>query len=328
MRAMIIRQIGGPEVFEEVDLPVPQPGVGEVRIKLAYAGVNQGDCKNRAGLLAPFDHKYAFPYLLGFEGAGVVDQVGAGVEGLKVGDRVITCSNHVNGAPGTYAEYVAVPVGKVAPLPDTISFEQGVSIPISGMTAWQAIKMRAGIAAGQRVLIHGGSGAVGSYAIQFAKALGAEVATTCSARKMDYVKNLGADIVIDYQREDVHAAVMAWNPDGLDAVIDAVSCGTLPTALNMLKKGGVLISIATLDGDGDVEGDTRRAEERGLRKIFAVCSHDHADVHMSEIVTMLETGQVVTPPVEVLPLEKMAEAHSRVEQGSVFVKMIVKIADL
>ena len=326
MRAMVINQVGGPEIFELAELPVPQPRTGEVLIKLAYAGVNPADWKVREGHLTSFI-TYKFPFVIGFDGAGVIAKVGEGVDSFQPGDRAITCSGHSHGIMGTYAEYVLASTTSVAQLPKTVSFAEGASIPVPGTTAWQAVGANGDIRAGQRVLIHGGSGAVGSYAIQFAKNRGAEVAATCSAEKEGYVQGLGADLVIDYKSESIQEKIGGWT-NGLEVVIDTVGCGTLPNAFDLLVRGGVLVSVPTLVGDGDVEADMALATERGLTKVFASVNPESADCDMTEILALIESERVRTPPLQELPLEQAGQAQTLVEEGKVFGKMLLHIANI
>jgi NADPH2:quinone reductase len=326
MRAMVINRVGGPEVFESAEVATPRPGPGELLIQLAYAGVNPADWKDREGHLARFA-PYHFPYVIGMDGAGIVAQVGAGVSGYRIGDRVVTWSDHGQGKPGTYAEYVVVSVAKVAQVPASIELAQAAGIPVAAITAWQAVR-RADIETGRRVLVHGGSGGVGSYAIQFAKQLGASVAVTCSAAKMDYVRSLGADCVIDYRAQDIALALRDWSADGVDAIVDAVGCDTLPAPFDLLRPGGVLVSIATLVGDGDIEGDTRRGAERGMRKIFAVMDDTSADRDLKAILALIAQGAVRTPPLRVFPLVEVGAAQAALEEGKVHGKIVLHIADL
>ena len=323
---MVINQVGGAEVFELAELPVPQPRAGEVLIKLAYAGVIPADWKVREGHLSAF-MTYNFPFVLGFDGAGVVAKAGEGVDSFQPGDRAITCSGHSQGTMGTYAEYVLASTTSVAHLPETVGFAEGATVPVAGVTAWQAVGIRADIRTGQRVLVHGGSGAVGSYAIQFAKNRGAEVAATCSAEKQSYVQGLGADLVIDYKSENIQETISTWTTSGLEAVIDTVGCGTLPNAFDLLARGGVLVSVATLVGDGDVEADTALATERGLTKVLASMNAESADRDMTDILALIESKRVRTSPLQELPLEQAGQAQTLVKDGKVFGKMLLHIAD-
>jgi len=327
MYAMVMNEVGGPEVLQWAELPTPEPGPNEVLIKIACVSVNPADWKDREGHLARY-YPYQFPYVIGMDAAGVIAKLGAGVTDYKVGDRVLTCSYHGKGKWGSYAEYVATPLQTVARLPDSIGFEAASTVPIAGLTAWQAVHDKGQVSAGQKVLVHGASGAVGSYALQFAKSLGAQVAATSSGAKSDYVRGIGADLVIDYQSQNIAEVVRQWAPQGVDAVIDCVSCGTLPDAFALVRRGGALVSVPTLVGDGDVEGDMKRAAELGVRKIFSVMNDEVAFQDLVTIVTLIETGKVKTPPITIMPLQQAGAAHTLVKDGKVHGKIVLKVADL
>lgn len=325
MYAMVMNRVGGPEVMEWSELPTPAPGPNEVLIKIAYVSVNPADWKDREGHLARY-YAYQFPYVIGMDAAGVVEQVGAGVTEYKAGDRVLTCSYHGKGKWGTYAEYVATPLQTVARLPAAVDFKRAATVPIAGLTAWQAVRDKGQVRAGQRVLVHGASGAVGSYALQFAKSFGAQVAATSSGRKADYVRSLGADLVIDYQSQDIAQETRRWAPDGVDAVIDCVSCDTLPRGYELVRSGGVLVSIPTLVGDGDVEGDMQRAAERGVQKLFSVMNDEVAFRDLADIVALIDAGKVQVPPIEVMPLRAAGAAHELLKSGKVHGKIVLEVA--
>lgn len=327
MYAMVMNEVGGPEVLQWAELPTPEPGPNEVLIKIACVSVNPADWKDREGHLARY-YTYQFPYVIGMDAAGVVAQVGPGVTEYQVGDRVLTCSYHGKGKWGSYAEYVATPLQTVARLPDAIGFEAAATVPIAGLTAWQAVHDKGQVSAGQKVLVHGASGAVGSYALQFAKAQGAQVAATSSGAKAGYVRGIGADLVIDYKTQDIAEAIRQWAPQGLDAVIDCVSCGTLPDALELLRRDGALVSVPTLVGDGDVEGDMKRAAQLGVRKIFSVMNDEVAYRDLVSILRLIEAGTVQTPPITLMPLQQAGAAHSLVKDGKVHGKIVLTVADL
>lgn len=327
MHAMVMNRVGGPEVLEWRELPTPEPAPGEVLIRVAYAGVNPADWKDREGHLARF-YTYQFPYVIGMDGAGVVEKVGKGVIDFKPGDRVVTCSYHGKGKWGSYAEFVATPQKTVAHLSPAIGFAEAATLPISGLTAWQAVHNSGQIRSCQRVLIHGASGGVGSFAVQFAKYRGAFVAATCSGSKMTSVRGLGADCVIDYQKQDIAAASKHWAPDGVDVIIDAVGCDTLPYAFELLRSGGTLVSIPTLVGDGDVEAQFKAAAERGLVKVFSVMNDEIAYRDMTAIIELVASGIVRVPPLTTLPIQEAGTAHTLVQQGRVNGKIVLKVADL
>lgn len=327
MYAMVLNRVGGPEVFEYAEVTTPEPQAGEVLIRIACAGINPADWKDRQGHLQQY-YTYQFPYIVGFDAAGIVERVGAGVTEFAVGDRVITCCDHGQGRWGTYAEYVATSVAKVAKLPASLSFAQGATLPVAALTAYQSVHTFGELRAGQTILVHGGSGGVGSFAVQFARAAGARVAATCGTANVEYVRSLGAELVIDYRTQDIAQALRAWAPDGVDIVLDAVSCGTLPQGLELLRKGGVLVSVPTLVGDGDIAGDMQRAAGLGVRKTFTVMSDLVAHAQLAEIGALIEQGAVRTPPLEVVPLREVGAAHARVEAGGVHGKLILQVADI
>jgi NADPH2:quinone reductase len=178
MKAMVIDRFGGPEVFRMAQVATPEPGPGEVLIKVAFAGVNPADWKCREGLLARY-FEYKFPFIVGFDAAGTVEKIGAGVTGFKPGDRVLTSSNQGVGEWGSYAEYVKSGIERVARVPEGISFADATTIPTAGGTAWGAVMDVGGAKPGQTFFINGGAGGVGSFAIQLAAMLGGRVIVTC-----------------------------------------------------------------------------------------------------------------------------------------------------
>jgi len=326
MRAMIIEEVNGPLKLSE--LPTPEPGPGEVLIRMACAGVNPADWKDREGRVAVF-FTMNFPYVLGFDGSGVVAKVGAGVTEVCEGERVITCSNHGQGTWGTYAEYVIAGEDRIGPLPKNQDFAQGAAIPVPALAAWQALFDKGGLKAGQKLLIHGASGGVGSYAVQFAKWAGAGVAGTCFTENVDYVRGLGADLVIDTRNVDVGKAVRAWAPGGVDLVFDVVGLRTLPNALDMLRPGGTLVNILTLVDDGDIEADMKEAADRGFTKILHYMEDVGARVQLKQIGELIEQGTVGMPPVQAIPLEEAARAHELLKSGQLLRgKLVLKVADL
>ncbi|MCX5998051.1 MAG: NADP-dependent oxidoreductase [Chloroflexi bacterium] len=328
MRAMIINKVGGPEVLQLAEVPTPEPKAGEVLIRVACAGVNPADWKDREGRLAGF-YTYQFPYIVGFDAAGVVAKVGPGVTLVRKGERVITNSNHGQGTWGTYAEYVVALEDRVAPLPKSLDFAQGAAIPIPALASWQALFDKAHVKAGQRLLIHGASGGVGGFAAQFAKWAGVRVAGTCFAENIDYVKGLGVDRAIDSRKEDIGKAVHGWAPEGVDLVLDLVGPRSLPNALDLMRPGGILMNIVTLVDDGDIEADTKAAAARGFTKIVHFCNDVNSRPQLVQIGELIERGKVRMPPVQVFPLEEAAQAHELLHSGRLLRgKLVLKVADL
>jgi len=324
---MVIEEFGGPEVLKPAEVPTPEPGPGEVLIRVANAGVNPADWKDREGRLASF-FTIEFPYVLGFDAAGVVAEVGSGVTRIRVGERVITNSNHSQGRCGTYAECVIASEDRVAPLPRSLDFGQGAAIPTAALSGWQALFDKGSLKAGQSVLIHGASGGVGSFAVQFARWAGARVATTCSTENVDYVKRLGAERAIDYRRENINDALRSWAPEGVDLAFDVVGPGTLPDARDLLRPGGVLVNIITLVDDGDIEADTEAATARGFTKIVHFLNDVGSEAQLGQIGELIDQGQVRMPPAQVFPLEQAAHVHRLIQTGHVRGKLVLKVADL
>ena len=326
MYAMIIEETGGPEVLKYGELPTPVPGAGEVLIRVAFAGVNPADWKNRQGLLAAF-RPYVFPYVIGFDAAGIVAAVGEGVKDINVGDRVFTPTNHGQGSQGSYAEYVLADDHLVARVPAGLALDQAAAWPVAALTAWQALFDRGALSAGQRAMIHGGAGGLGSFAVQLARWAGAEVAATCSNRNVEYLKGLGVTRVIDYQHEDIAGAIREWAPSGLDLVVDAVGTSTLPNALELVKPGGTLISIPTLVDDGDPATASAAAQARGVSHIFSTMDDQNCAATLENIAGLLVNGAIALPPIRQFPLERAAEVHQIIQSGHNRGKFVLKVGN-
>lgn len=325
MKAIVLNAFGGPEVMRTGEVERQSPGPGEISIQVAYAGMNPADWKDREGHVARFTNPH-FPYVLGFDVSGVVDEVGQGVTRFQVGDRVFCCSNHGQGAWGSYAEYTLSTESRAARLPDGIDFKSGAALPVAALTAWQALHDRGSLESGQRVLINGASGGVGSFAVQLARHAGAEVGSICSARNIPYVRELGAQTCFDYSSEAVSSALRGWAADGVDLIIDAVGFGTLENPMGLLRPGGKLVSIATLLGDGDIEADTQAAAELGREKIFAIMSDAESAGQLKQIADLLVEGSICCPPIEVFPMHGVAEAHAALETGHIRGKLVLEVA--
>lgn len=222
--------------LREAEVPEPQVGENDVLVQVAAAGINQLDEKIRLGEFRQI-LPYRLPLTLGHDVAGVVIGVGAAVKGYTVGDEVYARPR--DGRIGTFAERIAIDQADVAPAPSTVSLEDAASLPLVALTAWQALVEKGDVKAGQKVLIHAGAGGVGTIAIQLAKHLGAEVATTVSATNADFVRELGADVVIDYRTQDFESAL-----SGYDFVLDSVGGENLEKSLRILKPGGKAVGIA------------------------------------------------------------------------------------
>jgi len=234
MRAFVVRKYKGP--VQEADLPEPVVGDRDVLVQVQAAGLNLLDEKIRAGEFRTF-LRYELPQALGNDVAGTVIGVGAKVRGFALGDQVYARPD--KDRIGTFAERIAIDEADLALKPASVTLEEAASLPLVALTAWQALVERGNVRPGQRVLIHAGSGGVGTIAIQLAKHLGATVATTVSTGNIDFVRELGADSVIDYRNQDFEQLL-----DGYDLVLDSLGGENLQKSLRVLRPGGLAIGIA------------------------------------------------------------------------------------
>jgi alcohol dehydrogenase len=236
MRAAFIRHYGNNDAIEISDQPIPNVGAQDVLIRVRAASVNPVDYKIRDGQLKTMI-ALKFPLILGSDCAGVVEKCGVDVRNFKPGDAVYARLEKER--IGSYAEFAVANETSVALKPANFDFKQAAAIPLAGLTAWQALIDIGKLKAGQKVLIHAGSGGVGTFAIQIAKHLGAFVATTCSARNVDLMKSLGADVVIDYKAQKFDSLLSDY-----DLVFDTLSGETQHRSFSILKRGGTLVTIA------------------------------------------------------------------------------------
>lgn len=323
MKAMVLDHFGGPEVLHmaEIERPVATPG--NVVVAVAWASVNPADWKAREGWLARY-FDYQFPFVVGFDAAGIVVEVGEGVTHVKVGDRVVTPGNQGMGERGSYAEFVRAAAERVIPLPANLSLRDAATLPTAGMTAWQATLDPRPLAPGSLVVVNGGAGGTGSFAIQLARMAGARVATTCSARNFAYVRSLGADHAIDYREGDVFAALRAWAGDGLDLAVDTVGQGSFVGVLPVMKRGGIVTTIGTLIAD-EPAIDPLAAEAAGVRVIPTVSSFPEQPRQLRGLVDALSAGRIRAPEISELPLDQAGEAHRRVQEGHVRGKILLAV---
>ncbi|MEV0669465.1 NADP-dependent oxidoreductase [Mycobacterium sp. NPDC050441] len=323
MQAMVLEEFGGPEVLHMAAVERPQAAPNGVIVQVAYAGVNPADWKNREGWLARF-FDYQFPFVLGFDAAGLVAEVGENVTDLAVGDRVVTASNMGRGERGTYAQFVASDRERVVKLPDHVSFSDAAALPTAGITCWEALFDVGGTTAGSTVLINGGAGGMGSIAIQLATMAGAKVAATCGPANLDYVRSLGADLAIDYRQGGVLAAVREWAPDGVDLVVDTVGQGSLLDSIEMLKRGGIVTPIATLIADEPMP-DPERAAELGVTVVPIMSNYANQERQLNGLVDAIAAGRIQAPEIDIMPLDQAGEAHRRVAGGHVRGKILLAV---
>lgn len=314
MKAVRIHRYGGPEVLTFEDAPRPAPAAGEVLVRVRAAGVNPVDWKVREGYLKE-RVPYAFPLILGWDASGVVESVGTGVAGLSVGDEVFSRPDIARN--GAYAELIAIKASEVASKPRSIDHLQSAAIPLAGLTAWQALfeapapYTSAGLSKGQTILIHGGAGGVGTFAVQLAKWKGARVIATASARNERFLRDLGADRVIDYSRERFEEAAR-----GVDAVFDTIGGDTQARSWKALKPGGVLVSIVSPPSEEEA-----RAHQARAAYLFVQPS-------AAQLATLadLVDGKAIRPIVsEVLPLAQARRAHELSQGGHVRGKLVLEV---
>lgn len=298
MKAVRFERYGGPDVLKLVDLPDPVPDPGEIAIEVRAASVIPGDWKLRAGHLTDlFD--ITLPKVPGRDGAGVVAATGPGVDRFKVGDEVCFVCQHVES--GSYAERVVRPVDAVVPKPQALSFTEAAALMHAGVCAWIAVAETAAVRAGERVLIHGGAGAIGGQAVQVASYLGADVAATCHSRNRDYVRSLGADRVIAYDLEDFRELA-----GPTDCVIDLIGGEVHARSYDVLVQGGRLIWLIAAPFED-------RAAAHGV-SIRQAEIHDDPQV-LAKVVELAAEGLLNAQVSQTLPLQDAAEAHRLLEAG-------------
>lgn len=306
MKAIMVHRYGGPEVLTYENVPVPTPGAGDVLLKVEAAGVNPGEAKIRRGDFAEY---HTLPFILGYDLAGTVAGVGPGVTQFTAGDAVYTNSD--SSRSGGYAEFVAVRASGVALRPRTLDAVHAASVPLAGLTAWQALFKEGGLTAGQTVLIHGAGGAVGAFAVQFAKVRGARVVATASGDDLDYVRGLGADVVVDYRTgrfEDVAR--------DLDAVLDTIGGETQTRSLRILRPGGVLVATSA-------PPDQQEARAQGV--IAKMVGAEPSAADLIEIAALIDVGRVKTRIGLTFPLSEARQAHERLEKGGTRGKIVLTV---
>ncbi len=297
MKAVRFSRFGGPEVLEIVEIPDPHPGPGEVRIAVHAAGVNPSDWKKRQGLM---DEE--LPQTMGYEAAGVVDELGEGVDDVAVGDRVFGLSTQ-----GAAQAELAV-LSYYAPIPPSLDFAGAAALPAAIETAARALD-QLGVKAPHTLLINGASGSVGSAAVQLAVLRGARVIGTASPANHDYLRSLGAEPVA--YGEGLSGRVRALAPGGVDLTLDVAGSGVLPELIELAGGAGHVITVADFGG----------AREHGVR--FSSGESGRAVYVLGEIGELIESGRFSPPATQTFPLAEVAEAHRAGEQGHVRGKLVL-----
>lgn len=308
MKAVRIHAYGGPDVLQYEEAPKPAPGPDELLIRVLAAGVNPVDWKIRQGKLKDFIH-YDFPLILGWDLSGVVEQVGDRVTGFKVGDAVYARPDiRRNGA---YAQYIVVRAAEVAPKPALLDHIEAAAVPLAGITAWEALFTVGGLQPGQRVLIHGAAGGVGTLAVQLAKAKGAYVIATTSTRNAELVSGLGADEVIDYTCTRFEDAAR-----DVDVVFDTIGGETQARSWQVLKPGGILVSIIQ-------PPDAATAQSHGVRGAYLFIDPNAAVLR--QIALLIDEGKVHPVIDRVYPLTEAREAQMYSETGHASGKIVMTV---
>jgi len=306
MRAVVLKGFGGLEMLEEHDLPVPEPGPGEVLVKNLAIAVNPVDAKIRAaGRWAGVEP----PFVLGYDAAGVVAKVGPGVKDLKEGDEVYYTPEIFGNPHGTYAEYTPVPAGLVAKKPKNLSFAEAAAIPLAGGTAWEAVVRRLAVRPGEVVLVMGGAGGVGSFAVQFAKAAGAYVIATASAENLPVLKELGADLALDYRGPWQEEVLKTTEGQGVDAAFETAGENLVERVIPVVRPFGRIATI--LPPQGNLAG--LYTKNQTLYGVFLTRERKR----LLEMRPLFERGQARPLIAEVLPfsLESLRKAHARMDSG-------------
>ncbi|AWE53743.1 MULTISPECIES: NADP-dependent oxidoreductase [Streptomyces] len=309
MRAISQNVLGGPEVLQEVRLERPAPGPNQVLVRVRAAGVNPTDWKHRAtgGFLGDP------PFVLGWDVSGVVEATGIGVAAFRPGDEVFGMLPYPYGH-GSHAEYVIAPVRALTHKPSVIDHTQAGALPLVSLTAWQALVEHAELRPGQRVLIHAAAGGVGHAAVQIAKARGAYVIGTASAGKHGFLREIGADEVIDYRETDFAEAVK-----DVDVVLDTLGGETAVRSLRVLRPGGVVVSIIPVGSDEFPQ----EAERLGVRAVRMLVDADRADLR--SLVELIEQGRLRATIERTFPLSAAAEAHALGEKGRTTGKLVLTV---
>lgn len=314
MRAIVITDFGGPEVFRERNVPEPVPGPTQVLVNVHATSVNPVDYKIRqSGSWAGVSP----PAIIGYDVSGVVGEVGAAVEEFEVGDEVFYTPEIFIGQ-GSYAEYHVADASIVAPKPPSLSHPEAASLPLAGGIAWDALVVAGGLQVGETVLIHG-VGGVGSLAVQIARASGARVIAVCSSYMVEAAQELGADVAIDYTSEDLVAVIDEVLEGGVDLVLDTVGGDVLDRSIEVTKDFGMLVGIVS------TAVDLRKAGAKNLliQKMFL----QRARYKLLALRALVERGQLRPVVDDVMPLDQVAEAHRRLEEGGVKGKIVLQVAE-
>jgi len=308
MKAVQINDFGDRNVLMLNDIAIPTPADNEILIKVKSASVNPVDWKIREGYLQPMLN-HLLPLTLGWDVSGEVAAIGKNVDNLKVGDAVYSRPDITKN--GSYAEYQTVAADEAAIKPNSLTWQEAAGVPLAALTAWQSLYEFAKLEAGERVLIHAGSGAVGQFAIQLAKLRGAYVYTTTSSRNTELVKSLGADQTIDYNKEDFSEL------KDIDVVFDTIGGDTQANSWKTLKKGGRLVSVTE-------NPDQAIATKHGVSASFCFVQPNREQ--LEKLAELADAGKLKVNIDSEFKLDQVAEAHDRSETGRAQGKIIINVS--
>ena len=311
MKAVRIHNYGGPEVLNYEDAPRPEPGEGEVLIRVHATSVNPIDWKVRAGYMKDF-LPHSFPLILGCDVSGVIEEVGpnpAASGHFKKGDEVYSLPDHTRN--GGYAEYIVVRESEVALKPNALHHVRAAAVPLAALTAWQALFDTAQLQPEQRVLIHGAAGGVGHFAVQLAKWKGAHVIGTASAKNHEMLYELGADELIDYTAR--HFEDVAEN---IDVVLDTIGGDTQRRSWQVLKRGGILVSLVQPPSEN-------KAKEHGVRGIMLGARANGQE--LTEIAKIIDAGKLAPVIDRILPLSEARRAHELSQSGHTRGRIVLRV---
>lgn len=322
MYAITLEDFGGPDKMRWTQVPTPDAGPGELRIRNVAVGLNRADLLQRLGYYPP---PPGASELLGLESSGVVDQIGSGVEGWQLGDPAVALLSG-----GGYAEYVVVPAGQVVPPPAEVDLVSAAGLIEVAATVLSNLDL-ARLQAGESFLVHGGAGGIGTFAIQYAKQLGAKVATTASATKLAHCRELGADIVLDYSGDWLAELLTATNDQGVDVILDIIGAKYLDQNISALRPDGRLVIIGMQKGTKGELNIAKLLNKRG--SVMATSLRGRSVEQKSEIATqvaeriwpLISQGTIKLAPETRLPLRDAAQAHELLSSGQVIGKVILTL---
>ena len=309
MKAAYLTRRAGPEGLVFGELPQPQPTRGEVLVKVHASAVTPTEFSWLPTFMTRTGEPRSFPIVLGHEFSGAIEEVGEAVNGLRVGDAVYGMNDWL--ANGAQAEYCVAPAAALAPMPSTLDPTKAAVVPISALTAWQGLFERCRLEAGERVLVHGGAGGVGVFAVQLAHWRGAHVIATASTRNVDFVRSLGAVEVVDYQTTPFERVVRE-----ADVVFDAVGGETLDRSWSMLRPGGRLVTIAA---------QSEAMKDPRVRDAFFIVEQNAGQ--LAEIGRLLDSGKVRAFVETVFGLNQAREAYARANRGGMRGKVALQVTN-